>query len=336
MLNADVLLLDEPSSNLDYQSIALLKGTLAELKSKGYTIIVIEHRLYYLADVCDRLIVFECGKMSRIYEGATLKAASNDELHLQGLRGLHLFQNSISNPSTEKVVTLFWCLITFSLGMKSSPTFLKESVFCVPRRQDRFDWEKWLWKDYAWENPVRFNKRATRVYSLYGTSAFLARQKPICKLCDANVDFQLFGCSVYDDLLLGSERSPNIENRIHSILSLLGLSSLESQHPTTLSMGQKQRLVIAASYLLNKRINVFDEPTSGLDYGNMKNVCDLIESITGNENASIVITHDYEFILSVCNRVILLENGKITRDFPLKIQQCWRIFLKKNYRRFMQ
>lgn len=62
MLNADVLLLDEPSSNLDYQSIALLKATLAELKSKGYTIIVIEHRLYYLADVCDRLIVFECGK----------------------------------------------------------------------------------------------------------------------------------------------------------------------------------------------------------------------------------------------------------------------------------
>ena len=44
----------------------------------------------------------------------------------------------------------------------------------------------------------------------------------------------------------------------------------------------------------------------------------MIESITGNENASIVITHDYEFILSVCNRVILLENGKITRDFPLK------------------
>ena len=54
------------------------------------------------------------------------------------------------------------------------------------------------------------------------------------------------------------------------------------------------------------------------NYGSMKNVCDLIDSITGNENASIVITHDYEFILSVCNRVILLENGKITRDFPLK------------------
>lgn len=48
MLNADILLMDEPSSNLDYQSIRLLKDTLAGLKAEGYTIMVIEHRLYYL------------------------------------------------------------------------------------------------------------------------------------------------------------------------------------------------------------------------------------------------------------------------------------------------
>ena len=319
MLNADVLLLDEPSSNLDYQSIALLKATLAELKSKGYTIIVIEHRLYYLADVCDRLIVFECGKMSRIYEGATLKAASNDELHLQGLRGLHLFQNSISNPSTEKGSNPLLVLDNLFFGYEKLTNILKGISFSV----------------YPGDRIALIGKNGCGKTTLGKILCGLIKEQQGCirfmerplssrdrnrfaSYVMQNVDFQLFGCSVYDDLLLGSERSPNIENRIHSILSLLGLSSLESQHPTTLSMGQKQRLVIAASYLLNKRINVFDEPTSGLDYGNMKNVCDLIESITGNENASIVITHDYEFILSVCNRVILLENGKITRDFPLK------------------
>ena len=132
-----------------------------------------------------------------------------------------------------------------------------------------------------------------------------------------NVDFQLFGCSVYDDLLLGNEALPDKENRIQTVLAKLGLSDLQEQHPTTLSMGQKQRLVVAASFLQNKRLTIFDEPTSGLDYGSMRNVCALIDSITGKTNASVIITHDYEFILNTCNRAVLLEDGRITEDFQL-------------------
>ena len=101
------------------------------------------------------------------------------------------------------------------------------------------------------------------------------------------------------------------------MLAKIGLSELQEQHPTTLSMGQKQRLVVASSFLQNKRLTIFDEPTSGLDYGNMQNVCALIDSITGKANVSVIITHDYEFILNTCNRVVLLEDGRITEDFPL-------------------
>ena len=132
-----------------------------------------------------------------------------------------------------------------------------------------------------------------------------------------NVDFQLFGCSVYNDLLLGNEMLPDCEDRIQTVLTKIGLAELQEQHPTTLSMGQKQRLVVAASFLQNKRLTIFDEPTSGLDYGSMKNVCTLIDSITGTSNASIIITHDYEFILNTCNRAVLLEDGRIKEDFQL-------------------
>mgnify|MGYP000886732630 CR=1 FL=1 len=132
-----------------------------------------------------------------------------------------------------------------------------------------------------------------------------------------NLDFQLFGCSVYDDLLLGNEALPDKENRIQTVLTKIGLSELQEQHPTTLSMGQKQRLVVAASFLQNKRLTIFDEPTSGLDYGSMQNVCALIDSITGKTNASVIITHDYEFILNTCNRAVLLEDGQIKEDLTL-------------------
>ena len=132
-----------------------------------------------------------------------------------------------------------------------------------------------------------------------------------------NVDFQLFGCSVYDDLLLGNEALPDKENRIQTVLEKLSLSALQEQHPTTLSMGQKQRLVVAASFLQNKRLTIFDEPTSGLDYSSRQNVCALIDSIAGEKNASVIITHDYEFILNTCNRAVLLEDGQIKEDFQL-------------------
>ena len=49
----------------------------------------------------------------------------------------------------------------------------------------------------------------------------------------------------------------------------------------------------------------------------MQNVCALIDSITGKTNASVIITHDYEFILNTCNRAVLLEDGQIKEDFQL-------------------
>ena len=75
--------------------------------------------------------------------------------------------------------------------------------------------------------------------------------------------------------------------------------------------------MVASSFLQKKRLTIFDEPTSGLDYGSMKNVCTLIDLITGDSNASVIITHDYEFIVNVCNRAVLLEDGQIKEDFQL-------------------
>lgn len=61
MLETQILLMDEPSANLDYQSIQLLRETILKLKSIGYTILISEHRLYYLKDICDKLFIMADG-----------------------------------------------------------------------------------------------------------------------------------------------------------------------------------------------------------------------------------------------------------------------------------
>ena len=81
MLNGKVLLLDEPSSNLDYRSIENLKRVLQILKADGFTIIISEHRLYYLKELCDRLVLIKDGGIEKTYTIEELDVLGNSEIH---------------------------------------------------------------------------------------------------------------------------------------------------------------------------------------------------------------------------------------------------------------
>ena len=330
MLKTDILLLDEPSSNLDYQSIILLSEIFEKLKAGGYTIIVIEHRLFYMKNLCDRLIVMEHGKISVIYEKSELKTMSNDMLHEKGLRGINLFQSVVRYPPKDIFDDPLLELKDITFGYKKERKILKGISFSVfPGDKVALLGRNGCGKTTLAKILCGLRKEQGSI-SFDGKSLVTKDRSKTTSYVMQNVDFQLFGYSVYNDLLLGNESQTDIESQIQKVLDILHLSDMKEQHPTVLSIGQKQRLVIAASYLLNKRVNVFDEPTSGLDYQSMQKVCDLIDSITGNKNASIIITHDYEFILSVCNRVILLEDGKILKDFYLRNTEQLNVIFKEN------
>ena len=332
MLKTDILLLDEPSSNLDYQSIILLSEIFEKLKASGYTIIVIEHRLFYMKNLCDRLIVMEHGKISGVYgKSAELKTMSNDMLHEKGLRGINLFQSVVRDPPKDTFDNPLLELKDITFGYKKEREILKGISFSVfPGDKVALLGKNGCGKTTLAKILCGLRKERGGSISFDGKSLVTKDRSKTISYVMQNVDFQLFGYSVYNDLLLGNEGQTDIESKIQKVLDILNLSDMKEQHPTVLSIGQKQRLVIAASYLLNKRVNVFDEPTSGLDYESMQKVCDLIDSVTGNKNASIIITHDYEFILSVCNRVILLEDGKISKDFYLRNTEQLNVIFKEN------
>lgn len=91
---------------------------------------------------------------------------------------------------------------------------------------------------------------------------------------------------------------------IQSELKQMGLLPYVNTHPMALSGGQKQRLAIVTAILSDKKILVFDEPTSGLDYANMIIVSTRIKKLTDSGRIVIVVTHDKEFMLSTCDRVL--------------------------------
>lgn len=89
-MNPDIYVLDEPSSNLDSDAINDLKDLLTFLKSKGKTIIITEHRLYYLKDLVDIICYIEKGEIKSIYSQEDFLKLSVKERENKGLRALDL------------------------------------------------------------------------------------------------------------------------------------------------------------------------------------------------------------------------------------------------------
>ena len=84
-----------------------------------------------------------------------------------------------------------------------------------------------------------------------------------------------------------------------------------------LSGGQKQRVAIATALVSERKILVLDEPTSGLDLQHRKEVADELVTIQKMGKTSLVITHDYELIVSCCTHVLHLEHGMVQEQYAL-------------------
>lgn len=84
-----IIVLDEPTSNLDEQSIDILKEMLCILKSKGITLIIAEHRMHYLMDVVDRIALINKGRIGHIFDRDEFLSVSKGALEEWGIRSIH-------------------------------------------------------------------------------------------------------------------------------------------------------------------------------------------------------------------------------------------------------
>jgi cobalt/nickel transport system ATP-binding protein len=134
-------------------------------------------------------------------------------------------------------------------------------------------------------------------------------------------DDQLFSSTVFDDVAfgpinLGLDRE-EVNRRVKRSLAAVGLSGYEKRVPHHLSGGEKRRVSLATVYSMEPSILLLDEPTSHLDPKAHQEVIRLIEDFPGTR---VIATHDFELILKVATRVVLLYKGKIAADdSPVKI-----------------
>jgi energy-coupling factor transport system ATP-binding protein len=133
-----------------------------------------------------------------------------------------------------------------------------------------------------------------------------------------NPEFQMSQLTVFEEVALGLQnlgvdKETIIEN-ITTSLELVGLAGFEERSPFEISGGQQQRLAMASALSMKPQILVLDEPTSNLDPIGKEEVFTVTRRINQEEGLTVIIAeHEVEVIAEYADKVILLEQGKITQ-----------------------
>jgi len=133
-----------------------------------------------------------------------------------------------------------------------------------------------------------------------------------------NPDDQLFMSTVYDDVAFGplnlGMSAEKVIDRVNSALQTVGCLNLREKPPHHLSAGQKKAVSIATVLAMEPDILAMDEPSSNLDPKSRRYLMGLLK---GFKHTKIIASHDLDFILEVCERCLVIKDGRIVADGPV-------------------
>jgi ABC-type branched-subunit amino acid transport system ATPase component len=127
----------------------------------------------------------------------------------------------------------------------------------------------------------------------------------------------------YQGILKPFKLSKNAVNikKVHDIIKMVGIEEFNKHKASDLSLGYKRRLGIARALALEPEILMLDEPLAGLGKDVSKKMLDLVQKLKEDNMTIIIIEHDMEAIMSVCDKIIVLNQGeKIAEGKPIEIQ----------------
>lgn len=320
VVDPEVLVLDEPSSNLDSRAIGRLHEQIALWKEQGKTILIAEHRLHYLRALADRIIYMRQGGIVREFTPRELARLSDSKMSDLGLRALSFSQiagkktrgpENLSKPNRK-----FLHIQDLRFAYKRQPECLHITEASIPVGSlVALIGENGAGKSTLARCLSGLERRSRGTICLADQQYRRRKRLQIVYMVMQDVNHQLFTESVLDEVLL-SMHEPQKEEA-ERILDQLGLAQVSDNHPMALSGGQKQRVAMASAIASGREILLLDEPTSGLDLLHMQKMATLLSHFQVEGRTVITITHDPEFIIECCDYVLELEKGGVKASYWL-------------------
>lgn len=321
-LSPDVYLLDEPSSNLDMNAIENLRLTLELLKKQGKTILIAEHRIYYLRELVDRIVYMENGTVAGVFSAHQFLSLSEEQRRGMGLRALYLSKVQLSSTRLDSQNSILE-IQSMSLYYKKNRILNNLNLKVAKGEIIGIIGHNGAGKSTFLRTLCGLHKNCTGTILWNGKELNVKDRLKLSYMVMQDVNYQLFADTLEKECYFGIKH-PDLD-AAKQAMEQLGIYEYRTHHPNTLSGGQKQRAAVATSMVCGKDILIFDEPTSGLDYDSMVQVCKLFQTLSEMGKVVFVVTHDYEFLTATCTRIIHLDEGEQKEDYPLIPDNMYRL-----------
>ena len=301
-LSPEVIILDEPTANLDPEAATDLANMLGALKDEGITIFIVDHRLYWLKDLVDRVLILLNG---RIASHGNFSILEDEKLISEnGLRRTDVEDPRGTLPRTVDAEGSGIRLEDVTFAYKGqAPIFQSINTFLPLGKVVAVTGRNGAGKTTFARLLTGLIKMQSGRILLDGKPVSPAELLRRSSVVLQNTDHQLHMKTVKSELEISAGDIPvkDRKRKIDEMLDLLDLKEFADRHPQSLSGGQKQRLVIACGMIKTPDILILDEPTSGLDGKNMRVISRMMRKLAERGACVLVITHDLELIDAACS-----------------------------------
>lgn len=292
-----IIILDEPLANLDTHTAHILLKALRNLANSGYAVLIVEHRLDVVKNYID--------KVMRIENKQLFTSTDINDLN-SGIKTIPHADGSLPGEVLIKGEKLF-----FAAGDRNIIDGLDIEI----RAGERIVLlgENGCGKTTLMRMLARLNKPNDGALNQTITKSKKANSKWFSKVgyVYQNPTYQLFMPTLLSEISFKAKS----EEMARKMINAFGLSGLEQRHPQSLSEGQKRRASIAAVCASEPTVLFLDEPTVGQDYKNLCKTVETVNKINKNLGTAIVtVTHDKRCAGALADRVLIMENGKISRQ----------------------
>lgn len=318
VMDPEIILLDEPTANLDPVSRKEIFQLICDLSHrKNKTVILVEHNIGEIIQEIDVIYQMDqSGKIERIQEWVSpyarkdlcyrnVSKAKSDETILE-LK--HLSFSYEKKKKKKKWDTTGHELVIEDLNLSiprgdflailgkngAGKTTLLKIIFQICKVQNG--------QIFFHDKPIHHYKRK-EIYRKMG-------------LVFQNPESQFVKNTVYEEMEFSLKKlhlsKEEMNCKIMKMLDRFHLEQMIQKSPFVLSLGQKRRLSVASMLLTNQEILFLDEPTYGQDYENRLELMNDLEMLNQQGVTIVMITHDLSVVKDYASRVAVLENGKIS------------------------